>query len=350
MRNLLVYLLLLIFSINGFAQKPNKSAPQRKKNSVKEIRFYTENDSIPVKVLYYDKLGRMTKIISFENESYDGQWTAETCVYDTRGRLTSVKYQYCEGSKLENMKFDSCWRVTNFTYSGDTMSFEIDSTWNTPEELNVIYTTRIVRWTKHPAPFPKPVFWQDSLCKKTLYGKSYEIHYSKAGEPKIDKIDSLTFFQKTESFMQNGKLYHVTTLSSSYDKTIEYEENTEMFTLHDKFDTTIENRVTKHFPEALAANPLLLDYHMPADTGFFETIRNTKQEALWTIETRIYNGKPFVFGKKRLENVFGFPEEDNSLTQYFESWNYNSGDVEELTITYHKKYLKGHVTQKIIHW
>lgn len=342
--------MLLIFSIDGFAQKPNSSASERKKAGVKEMHFYTENETIPATVLHYDKEGRMTKIVSYDNQSYESEWRAESSTYDSKGRLTGVQIQYGDGDRLENMKYKPAWRSTKFTYTGDTMSFQIDSIWETPVELSVTYTTRVIHWTKHPAPFPRPIFWQDSLCKKTFSGKKYEILFEKAGEAKIDKIDSAMFFQNTASFIQNGKLYHVMRSNDSYDKTIEYVESIDVFTLHDKFDTVIENHQIKHFPEALAANPALKDYVRPTDISYYETIRNNKQIIEWVIETDIYNGKPFVFEKKRLENMFGFPKEDNSLTQYYEAWDYNSGDVEALTITYYKKYVTGKVSKKIIHW
>lgn len=340
MKKILAIILILPFSVQ--AQQPNKSAPVRKKKNVKELRIYEgANDSVPATTFYYNREGCVFKQVRIENDSYeDGKWTVETEIYDSLGRMSKAETRYALGTDPDKMQFSpGKIKLSTWKYFGDTMSFRIDSAWGRDGEIVVTNSTLHLHWTKHPAPSPRPIFWQDSLCSSTIYEKYYEYHFAKPGDRIPSKSDSVVQFEETKNFIQNGKLYHVKIFHNLLDSNFTGTETTAIFTLNPVFDTITETRAELHTPAFLRNNPGFKDEVEITSIQFYETSRSGNK-VKWIKEASLFKGQRFEYGKKQLENIWGFPEEDYSLSYYYEAWEYNSGDIEALTIRFYDKYYK----------
>lgn len=107
MQRFLACFIYFVFPFITFAQLPNKSAVDRKKQGVKELRFYEgKNDSVPATTFFYDHKGRVTKRVTIEDEAYEnGLWRIETETYDSLGRLVKVENQYSADNVPDNIHF-----------------------------------------------------------------------------------------------------------------------------------------------------------------------------------------------------------------------------------------------------
>ncbi len=342
--------LLILFPFTTFAQLPNKSAPERAKKKVKEIRYYEqENNLVPATTIYYDTKGRLEKIIRVTTESE--ALSVETERFDSSGRIISVRCTQGYGNDIVRIsqKFE-CSRSCTWTYTGDTLSVQLDSTWTTPQTLFVTQTTRVNHWKKYPHEGPKPIFWQDSICNKTMRSRQALFTYPQAGEPGNVTVDSFYTSFTVNCIMKNEQLVYssLNEWSSNNEKGISLFEGT--YSLHIEFDTITESFRKQYYP-AENGNFITGDSAISHGKGFYKTIRDNRQRIKWIDESTVFDQQDTTrVEKKQLENIYGFPQKDNSLSQYYESWEYNVGDVEALTIEFYSKYYLKKTRKEIVHW
>ncbi|CAN5917310.1 hypothetical protein BH11BAC7_BH11BAC7_14970 [soil metagenome] len=344
--------LLLLIPFASFAQLANKSAPERAKNKVKEIRYYEqENNLVPVTTIYYDQKGRMEKIIRVTEGNEPESWTVETEKFDASGRIIFARINDGSGNDILLIsEKPGCKRVCSWTYFGDTLSIQLDSTWENPNTLFVSQTTRENHWKKYPCIGPKPIFWQDSICNKTIKTSQSSFTFPKAGEPGDVAIASYSSSFAINCIMKNEHLIYssINEWSSAGENGISRFDGT--YSLHLEFDTLAETFKKFNYP---VENGHFVngDSSFAIGKGFYRTTRDNKQQIKWIDESTVYDQQDTThLGKKQLENIYGFPQADNSLSQYYESWKYNSGDVESLTMEFYSKYYRKKTRKEIVHW
>ncbi|MDQ3110054.1 MAG: hypothetical protein M3R17_09180 [Bacteroidota bacterium] len=342
--------LLILLPFISFAQLPNKSAPQRAKNKVKEIRYYDQgNNLVPVTTIYYDPKGRLEKIIRVTEGPEPETWSVETESFDSSGRIISARFNEGSGNDIVQIsRKRDCSRICSWTYFGDTLSLQLDSTWETPNKLFVSQTTRVNHWKKYPCNGPKPIFWQDSICNKTIKTRQASFTFSKAGEPGDVAVASYSSSYTINCIMKDEHLIY----SSINEWSSESENGIARFdgsySLHLEFDTITESFTKFYYPNE-NGNFVTGDSALTYGKGFYRTTRDNRQRIKWIEESAVFDQQDTShLGKKQLEGIYGFPQADNSLSQYYESWEYNAGDVEALTMEFYSKYYHKKTRKEIV--
>jgi len=277
-----IFILFSIFPTVIFSQA-NSDYAKIKKDGIQQVQlFENKTDSFPATVLYYDKVGRLRKVIHIDQHYYYSiVQEAFLTEYDSLGRITKNVSGYSAQRDVEKMKFArNDIYSTTYIYLGDSAVITIDSSLLDNRLMGVYYKKESIYWQKIPPPNPRPILWPDSIeSSYTVIQKHYQYWYQDEKGIVPIKIDSIYSTSHFSYVILNGKLVGTGIFESHEGDTITIGDSKRIYTLNGEHDTVTWVNNSKKSPAS--RTDILLHF----DNYHYAFVR--------TIETK-HSGKKYI--------------------------------------------------------